>query len=60
MSKTRKYIPEIRIRKPYRREPKLRVNMPVDEPFDAFHQIEEEDDLDDETDQYTGHSDSQD
>lgn len=28
MSKTKKYIPDLRIRKPYKREPKLKVNVP--------------------------------
>lgn len=41
VGKTRKYIPEIRIRKPYRREPKLRVNVPLEIPFD-FEDTEDE------------------
>lgn len=28
MSKTKKYIPDLRIRKPYKREPKLKANLP--------------------------------
>lgn len=30
MGKTRKFIPDLRIRKPYKREPKLRVNVHVE------------------------------
>lgn len=48
LGKTRKYIPDLRVRKPYRREPKLRTNVPAYEPFDLIELDEEDTEVDDE------------
>lgn len=46
MSKTKKYIPDLRVRRPYKREPKLKP--PPYVPFESFDTFDEEDTLVDE------------
>lgn len=47
MSKTKKFIPDLRIRKPYKREPKAK-HVPPYVPFETFDMFDEEDTVVDE------------
>lgn len=47
MSKTKKYIPDLRVRRPYKREPKIK-HVPEYIPFETFDSFDEEDTLVDE------------
>lgn len=47
MSKTKKYIPDLRVRKPYKREPKNK-HVPTYIPFETFDAFDDEDTLVDE------------
>lgn len=60
MGKTRKYVPDLRVRKPYRREPKMRTNVPAYEPFEPFDYTDDEvTEVDDEETENHGNCNSQ-